>query len=380
MRIALIECPLQPLQIAWEDVYFPDAHFPISDFLYDEPNELRIWDFQHDSSLTTQALVQELLSYQPVVLGISDHHSTNGLVLERLIKQMFPRALVFFSIGQINPEELMDKANQSAFRLRQRTRPVAGKMRFRSAWADEEIYKLMQPQDVDSAEELVKTFEQRYALDSWRQYLPLNAYASVLETLELLEDCFPAEHEIWNQRQVRLLDVGAARWAYAPALYQFFAHAHNPSGQPRQVYLTGIELDPYRLDEEGYSCADYALSYLDPVASHIRYLNQDVLTYQPQQPYNVVTMFRPYISRQDHLVGGLPLEFHQPEALITHLLELMQPGGKLLISHTQPETLGQEQDLLETLGLKPCFHAAFCSRLSQRLRGFVTLLSASTPA
>lgn len=376
MRIALIECPLQPLQIVWEDVYFPDAHFPISDFLYDEPNELRIWDFHHDASLTPQALVQELQAYQPVVLGISDHHSTNGLVLERLIKQMFPRALVFFSIGQINPEELMDKANQSAFRLRQRTRPVAGKMRFRSSWADEDLYKLMQPADPEPAAQLVETLEDRYELHGWRQYLPLNAYAAVLETLELLEDCFPAEHSIWSQRQVRLLDVGAARWAYAPALYQFFALAHLGEQAPRQVYLTGIELDPYRLDEEGYSCADYALSYLDPVASHIRYLNQDVLTYQPQQPYDLVTLFRPYITRQDHLFGGLPLEFHQPEALFNHLLELMKPGGRLLISHSHPETLGEEQALLETLGIKPCFYAAFCSRLSQRLRGYVTLLPA----
>lgn len=372
MKIALIECPQHPLQIAWEDVYFPDAAFPIDDFLHDEPNQLRLWDFAQDPDLTTQALVQELQAYQPVVLGISDHHSTNGLVLERLIKQMFPRALVFFSPSQIDPEDLLDKANQSAFRLRQRTRPVAGKMRFRSSWTHEELLARLAPADPEAASGLIQGLEARYSLEAWRNYLPLGAYAAVLETLELLEDCFPAEHPLWQQRQIRLLDVGAARWAYAPALYQFFALAH--SEQPRQVYLTGIELDPYRLDEEGYSCVDYALSYLDPVASHIRYLNQDVLSFSPQQPYDLISLFRPYITHQEHLFGGLPLEFYKPDALLSHLMSLLQPEGALLLSHSHPETLASEQALLAAVGLPPLVHAAFCSRLSQRLRGFVTLL------
>lgn len=372
MKIALIACPQYPLPIVWEDVYFPDAAFPIDDFLHDETHQLRVWDFSQDPELTPQGLVQELLAFQPVVLGISDRHSTNGLVLERLIKQMFPRALVFFAPNEIDPEVLLDKANQSAFRLRQRTRPVAGKMRFRSAWTEAELLERLQPQNTELALEQIQSLETRYELASWRAYLPLAAYTAVLETLELLADCFPAEHVLWQQSQLRLLDVGAARWAYAPALYQFFALAHTDT--PRQVYLTGIELDPYRLDQEGYSCADYALSYLDPVASHIRYLNQDVMSFTPQKPYDLITLFRPYISHQEHLFGGLPLEFYQPEALLEHLLPMLQPDGVLMLSHNQPETLMTEQALLQAVGVPPLTHAAFCSRLSQRLRGFVTLL------
>lgn len=372
MRIALIECPQHPLQIVWEDVYFPDAAFPISDFLYDEPNELRVWDFNQDTGLTPQMLVQDLQGYQPVVLGISDNHSTNGLVLERLIKQMFPRALVFFSVGSIAPEDLLDRANNSAFRLRQRTRPVAGKMRFRSSWDDAELYAGMEPEAADEARSLVAALEQRYQLASWRQYLPLGAYAAVLETLELLEDCFPKSHAIWQQRMLRLLDVDAGRWGYAPALYQFFSLSHTD--QPRNVFLTGIELDPYRLDEEGYSCADYALSYLDPIASHIRYLNQDVLSYVPQQPYDLITLFRPYITRQEHLFGGLPLEYYRPAEVLAHLLRQLQPHGALLLSHSHPESLEAERALLAGLGIEQPVQAAFCSRLSRRLRGFVTLI------
>ncbi|PKL78641.1 MAG: hypothetical protein CVV27_03000, partial [Candidatus Melainabacteria bacterium HGW-Melainabacteria-1] len=170
------------MQIQWEDVYFPDAAFPISDFLHDEANQLRIWDLRQ--GLTAQLLVQELLAYQPVVLGISDHHSTNGLVLERLIKQMFPRALVFFSVGHIEPEELLDKANQSAFRLRQRTRPVAGKMRFRSSWSDADLLEQLAPLQPETAQARIADFEARYQLGAWRQYLPLGAYIAMLETLE----------------------------------------------------------------------------------------------------------------------------------------------------------------------------------------------------
>lgn len=344
--------------------------FPISDFLHDEPNELRLWDFRQDEDLTVAQLVQELQAYQPVVLGISDHRSTNGLVLERLIKQMFPRALVFFSADALDRDNLLDRANHSSFRLRQRTRPVAGKMRFRSAWDPATLFADLPEAQQPVAWELAQALEQRYALQSWRQLLPLTAYRQVLETLELLEDCFPSEHPLWDKRQVRLLDIDAGRWSYAPALYQFFVHAYTE--QPRQVFLTGVELDPYRLDPEGYSCVDYALSYIDPIASYTRYLNQNVMEHTAQQPYDVITQFRPYMFCQEHLFAGLPLEFFRPREVFLHALSLAQPGGSLVITHAHAESYFQQQELFKELGYQPSINGAFRSRLSGDVRGFVS--------
>lgn len=363
MKIALIECPVQPLQIFWQDVYFPDAAFPINDFLYDEPHEVKIWNFACDPELTVTQLVQDLQTYQPVVLGINDNQSTNGLVLERLIKQMFPRALVFFSPTRMALEQLLDQANQSALRLRQRTRPVSGKLRFRSTWTEADLFSDLTESQQTKALAHARDYHTRYQLEAWADYLPRQAYRLNLETLEILSDCFPEAHPIWQHDSLRLLDIGAARWAYAPALYQFFSHAYSSS--PRDVYLTGIELDPYRVDQEGYSCVDHALSYIDPIASVSRYLNQDAFSYTSTQPYDVITLFSPYVRCEDHLFSGLPLEFFRPAELLQHLSGLIHPSaGSLLMTQPSETRFVAQRELLKSLAIQPEFNAAFRSSLT----------------
>jgi len=375
LNIALIECPVEPLQIVWQDVYFPDAAFPISDFLHDDRHQVQVWNFAADSHLTVSQLVQDLQHYQPVVLGINDHYSTNGLVLERLIKQMFPRALVFFSPDAMPLEQLLDQANQSAFRLRQRTRPVAGKLRFRATWSEPDLFPDLSPAQLPQALQHAEAYRSQYQLVSWANYLPQAAYRLTLETLEVLSDCFPAAHPLWQAQELRILDVGAARWAYAPALYQFFAYAYTT--QPRQIYLTGVELDPYRLDQEGYSCVDHALSYIDPIASFCRYLNQDVLSYTSQKTYDVVTLFSPYVACEEHLLRGLPLEFYRPASILEHASGLLDPAhGSLLITHTDKSDFVQQQEIFEAWGCKPELKAAFRSSLSGQVGCFISLLQA----
>ncbi len=372
MKIALIDCPQTPLELNWHDVYFPDVPFPISDFLHDEPNELRNWHFESSQVDDVQAVIQEIQNFQPVVVGINDHQSTNALVLERLIKQMFPRALVFFSPTAIAPEQLMDKANQSAYRLRQRTRPVSGKIRFRSCWSLESFLHDIPPDNQGDIKAKITHLIEAYELAHWADQVPQFAFVRILETLEILEDAYPAEHPLWAQRNLRLLDVGSARWDYAPALYQFFSLAYTDT--PRQVFLTGIELDAYRLDQEGYSCVDYALTYIDTIASFSRYLNQNILEHHPQQAYDVITHFNPYLISESHLFGGLPLEFYYPDKLLACLLSLRQPQGSLLITQNQSKDFVAQQVLFQEQALKPRLEGAFCSALSKQYEAFVSVL------
>lgn len=374
MKIALIECPEYPLDVDWEDVYFPDTPFPISDFLHEEPNEVRVWYFCQEKKLSVHQLVQDLQDFSPVILGINDNHSTNGLVLERLIKQMFPRAVIFFCPGHMEIEDLLNSANESAFRLRQRTRPVSGKLRFRSSWPDEELFEELDSTQQSQAEPISIRLKESYHLDTWRHYLPRLAYRMVMQNLEILEDCFPESSPVWSASHLRLLDVGSARWAYAPALYEFFTHAHTT--QARQFFLTGLELDPYRLDHEGYSCVDHALSYIDPIASFSRYLNQNILAHTPQQTYDVITLFNPYTTINENLIHGLPLEFFQPDKILNHLQSMLTPDiGKIVITHQDKEQFLKYRSILAEAPLKIEISGAFKSSITGDFHGFITLLS-----
>lgn len=374
MRIALIDCPTTPLELYWQDVYFPDTPFPLSDFLHKEANEVRHWNF-HEETIVVQEMIQELQKFQPVVVGINDHQSTNGLVLERLIKQMFPRALVFFSPTAMSRQDLLDKANHSAYRLRQRTRPVAGKIRFRSSWEDAQLFADLPPQVAERALGMAHDYIERYQLHAWRGYLPVDAFRRVLETLEILEDCFGAEHGIWAKDTLQILDIGSASWTYAPALYQFFALSHTE--QPRAVFLTGIELDPYRLDMEGYSCVDHALSYVDPISTHSRYLNENVFQHEPKEKYDVVTLLGPYMTCEEHLMGGLPMEFFDPEKLMCWANVLHKDQGAFLVTHRCIDLYRLQQDMFASLSLEPTLKGKFHSVLTEQDQAFVSLIDKS---
>lgn len=375
MRIALIDCPTAPLEIYWEDVYFPDMPFPLSDFLHKEPNELLHWNFNTEA-IKVQDMIQELQKFQPVVIGINDHESTNGLVLERLIKQMFPRALVFFSPTAMSRKELLDKANHSAYRLRQRTRAVAGKIRFRSSWSDEQLFADLDPEIAHKALALAQDYIEKYQLHAWRSYLPVDAFRRVLETLEILEDCFASSHCIWQKDTLQILDIGSASWTYAPALYQFFALSHTTT--PRSVFLTGIELDPYRLDMDGYSCVDHALSYVDPIAIHSRYLNENILQHEPKEKYDVVTLFGPYMTCEEHLMGGLPLDFFEPERLIACANTLHKDQGAFLVTHRSLDLYRLQQDMFVALNYQPAIKGKFQSSLTGQDQAFVSLIDKSS--
>lgn len=371
MNIALLEAPRHGfISFRWEDVYFPEVPFPICDFLMDEQHHVRTWDLEQYDSANSSQFIQELQLFQPVVVGINDHQSTQGLVLERLIKQMFPRALVFFSPQQMSLEELLDKANQKAFNLRHRTKPMAGQVRLGRAWEDTELFAMLPPEQQAAAYRLEAILCEKYALEPWKQYLPDMTYRRNLYMLEILEDTLPAHLPFWKENTLRILDVGAGDWCYAPAVYQFFCHAHTQV--PRKVYLTGVELDPYRIDQEGYSRVDYALSYIDPIASYCRYLIQDVNDYKPELAPHVILQFLPLILEKAHLLWGLPQRFYAPQKTLHHLWTLLEVGGILLVANEILPEFEYQMKIWQDEGLRPYLQGAFYSRFRQGVVGFIS--------
>jgi SAM-dependent methyltransferase len=373
LKIALIEVPSKPLPyVRWEDVYFPETPFPICEFMNHEQNQLRVWDLNlADSDFDTQRLIQELLAYQPVVIGINDHHTTNGLLLERLIKQVFPRALVFFSAAQMATDDLLDRANQNAFSLRHNTRPMAGKLRMWRDWEDEELFAVYaDPSQRAQAAAWEVEYNARYHFDDFKQRLSASDYRKNLYMFELLETVLPADDPCWVQDTLRIFDSGAGSWTYAPAVYHFFRYGHTHS--PRKVYFTGVELDPYRVDEDGYSQVDYALSYVDPIASHCRYLIQDVRDYTSHEPYDVALQMLPLVLPGAHLMWGLPARYYNPQALLHHVWNLLRPGATLVVSNEIEQEFVFQQSLFEAETITPFTHGAYRSGLRNGWMGFLS--------
>lgn len=370
MKVLLIEAPTGYISdLHWEDVYFPDAAFPISDFLNHEQNQAKVFNYQV-TPFDMKAFLQELQTFQPVVVGINDHQTTNGLVLQRVIKQMFPRALLFFSPTQMTLEHLLDKANESAYNLRHRTRPVAGKLRLRSAWKSPSIFEHLSPKHMEKAESMASRYIEQYHFEDWKQRLEPAVFRKNLYMFEILEDLLPKEAKLWEKDTLRILDVGAGDWSYAPAIYHFFQQAYTDT--PRTVYLTGIEIDPYRTDAFGYSKVDYARSYVDPMSSHCRYLVQDILEYHPESQFDVLLQFLPFVLEKAHLFWGLPLAFFKPLETIQHLQELASPEAYLLIANEIQAEFETQKDLLKECQITPEIAGAFFSHLRQGYMGYVS--------
>lgn len=358
-------------RFSWEDVYFPEAVFPISEFLSKDLNQVQIWDLAQWEAVEAHRLVQELQAYQPVVIGINDRRTTNGLVLERLIKQIFPRILTFFNPDCMTVEQLLDQANKSAFSLRNRTRPMSGKIRMRRNWKEDELFAFLPPEKRMDAHAQEADFCERYQLQEWKNLLSASDYRKNIYIIEMLTDALPDTASLWQKSTLRLLDIGAGNWAYAIGLYQFFQH--HLTDKPRKVYLTGIELDPYRIDAEGYSNADYALSYIDRIASHCRYQIQDVLEYQSPEPCDAIFQFLPLVLPQAHLIWGLPLNYFHPLEQLKHLWQLLCPGGSLVVANEMIQEYETQQQLFAQTGIQATLKGAFYSNLRHSYTGFVSV-------
>lgn len=373
MRIALIDVPLGRMaHPRWEDICFPGMHFPIHEFLSHTQNQLKVWDFKHAHSFDIQKFLSELQDFQPVIVGINDFGTTNGLIIQTLIKQSFPQVMIFYSPDSMSAEDLIEQANQAAFSLRHRTKPMAGRVRMRKNWKDDTLFSIFNSaEQIKKAQMIEEQFYQTYQLNQWKQYLPAEAYRRTLYTLEILEQFFEKSLACWKEKTLRILDIGAGDWSYAPAIYQFFKHKFTD--EPRMVYMTGIEVDPYRVNQEGYSNVDYACSYIDPIASYCTYLTEDILHYEPEAHFNIALQFLPFVLRKAPLYWGLPLKYFQPEKQLSHTLNLLIENGYIFIANEIQEEFEDQQLIFSKLQIAPLKAEAVCSQIRSSSIGFGSL-------
>ncbi len=185
--------------------------------------------------------------------------------------------------------------------------------------------------------------ERRYHLRDFRGRSTSVEYRESLYVLELMERFFPA-HRLCDP--VRALDVGSKNFTYVRGLHHFFRHAGETA--PRQVELTGIEVDPYQVYTDLHSRHDYAL-YHTRGLDGCRYLAGDVMGRQGR--YDAITWFLPFVTEYALRKWGLPGSLFRPEPLLRHIFGLLAPGGVLILSNREEEEREIQAQLLRNLGI-----------------------------
>ncbi|MBU6427921.1 MAG: hypothetical protein KGR26_02820 [Cyanobacteria bacterium REEB65] len=168
-------------------------------------------------------------------------------------------------------------------------------------------------------------WERQYGFAASRLATDLDSVRAALCVLDLLETALLAAG-VSLPDSLSALDVGAKNWHYVRALW---ALLRGFGGRPREVRLTGIEVDPFAVYDDWHSRYDWATLYAKPLAG-ARFIVGDFLAHQ--QRYDLVVVLFPFLNREEHLEMGLPLQLYQPLRLLAHACKATRPGGHLVVS------------------------------------------------
>lgn len=153
---------------------------------------------------------------------------------------------------------------------------------------------------------------ERYTFSKDCSLKPVEAYASSLVALDMLDRCFQ-EAQVTLPRNPVVLDIGAGYWEYVHAFYAFL---QKNSGS-QQVYLEGIEF--------------YGNLYKENVEARTR--GMEDVTYSPgdffQMPadskYDLVLAMHPLATAE--VCHNWSIPFRPLEEFWSHALDMVKPGG-----------------------------------------------------
>ncbi|NLF51928.1 MAG: hypothetical protein GX577_12395 [Leptolinea sp.] len=143
-------------------------------------------------------------------------------------------------------------------------------------------------------------------------------------------------------------DIGPSSWFYVHAL--FAALTWYNTWYPRSVHLTGFEVDPYRLYSDLHTRQDHALGNMRGLPN-VEYIGRGIM---PQgEPFDIITLFFPFVFIKDHLEWGLPPKLFDPESMLKLVYETLKPGGLILIVNQGGYEHKEQLKILEKCGFKP---------------------------
>jgi hypothetical protein len=119
-------------------------------------------------------------------------------------------------------------------------------------------------------------------------------------------------------KQGRVCDVGSANFWYAAALQAFFC----------PTWLTGVELEGFRLYRDGHSRIDYARGYASRWPN-TEFVVADYAKYS--RPADLITCWFPFLTAAPVLAWRLPLSILDPVALWAQMRRNLAPSGLLVM-------------------------------------------------
>lgn len=170
-------------------------------------------------------------------------------------------------------------------------------------------------------------------LDTWLPELALDAGRLSAETAWIRDalDLMAALEVALGQlpavlpNPLRVLDVGAKTWHYVRGIH---ALLRLRGGGPRDLRLTGVEIDAFRVYRDLHSRWDWAHWHASTCPG-TSYLAMDAFDFH--QPQDLVLLFLPIMFEEEHLDWGLSLGQYRPDALFTHARRLAGPEGHVVM-------------------------------------------------
>lgn len=193
---------------------------------------------------------------------------------------------------------------------------------------------------------LIKNFH----LSEFRNTSKITHYKENLYYLKLLIDTFNNIEYDWKKGTLNILDIGSKNFSYATALQHFFSYFNNKTDHARNIYLDGIEIDPYRIMINLHSRYDYANYYIKNL-KNTRYLTCDFMKLEDKE-YDLITWFLPFVLEDALIHWGLPEKFLKPEMMLNHAYKNLKHGGIILIINQSESEKAKQIEIINKQGLK----------------------------
>ena len=190
------------------------------------------------------------------------------------------------------------------------------------------VMSALNKHDPMAAERLIRT----YHLLNWLQFSDLDNLLENFYYLEMLESAL-LHSNIELQDYIQVADIGVSHWFYVRSFYALLMWYKTSA--PRSFWLSGYEIDPFRVYLNFYSRYDLAQAYIQGLQN---------VSYHPKEfsiqaeKYHIITLLFPFIFLRDHLQWGLPYKLFHPEILLQNAsLSLKNKGLMIIVNQGEEE-------------------------------------------
>ena len=216
----------------------------------------------------------------------------------------------------------------------------------------------------DEQKILYKYLKQKYDLSPLEKLNRINFFTNLHYLAVFDKYITPPQKE-----NIRILDVGSKNWNYAGSEYIFFRNL------AKDLTLTGIELDGYRLCTNFYNRLEIAKFYAKDLPN-TNYIVGDFMEHN--EKYDYIIWILPFITKYPHIKWGLPLKYFKPEKMLAHAYNLLNENGEMLIINQGEDEYNIQTELNKNLNLNceqygeikdiysPFKNRRFCSKIIKK--------------